>query len=84
MERKIKEGMIKYKDKNNGIFFKVRSLWDAKPKEFFPSNEFFYLDTNSLETLKPGQGAALYKLQGKLVRERVKRTGPEPEYLGLY
>lgn len=84
MERKIKEGIINHQNPNNGIFFRVRSLWEAKPKEFFPSNKFFYLDTNSLNILHGDQGKLLYDLQSKLIKKRVKLYGPEPEYIGLY
>lgn len=84
MERKIKEGIEKHNDVNNGIFFRVKSLWEAKPESFFPSKKYFYIDTDTLKIVPESQGKILYSLQKKLIKEKVRISGPEPEFIGLY
>jgi len=84
MERKIIEGIKKHNDPSNGIFFKVRSLWQAKPKEYFPSNQFFYIDTDSLKKINPLRGESLYQLQKKFIQDKIEISGPEPEMVGLF
>jgi len=83
MEKKIKEAVIRQDDPNLEIFYKVRSLWQAKPKEFFPSNKFFYLDTDSYDKMDPGFGEKLYNIQKKLLQAKKFRGELEPEDIGL-
>lgn len=83
MERKIKEAVARQHDPNLEIFYKVRSLWQAKPKEFFPSGEFFYIDTDSYEKVNPSFGEGLYNLQRKLILMKKERGELEPEDIGL-
>jgi len=84
MERKIKEAIMNQHDLNNGIFWKVKSLWQAKPEKFFPSKEFFYVDTNTFDKISPDFGEKLYQAQSKLIKDRIDKKGVEPEYIGLY
>ena len=83
MERKIKEAITRQGDPTLQIFYKVHSLWQAKPEKFFPSKEYFYIDTDTFEKIKPGFGEELFDLQLSLL-ERKKRLGLlESEDIGL-
>ena len=56
-DRHIKEARIK--GKKSEIFWKRRSLGEAKPNWFFPSNKFFYIDTSTYEDV-PEDAALKY------------------------
>ena len=83
MERKIKEAVTRQGDPNLEIFYRVRSLWEAKPKEFFPSGKFFYLDTDSYDKMDPGIGENLYSLQYKLLLMKKAKGDLEAEDIGI-
>ena len=47
LERKIRQCAELGDD--SGIFFRRRSTWSAKGKAFFPSNDFFFVDVDTLD-----------------------------------
>ena len=47
LERKILQASELGDD--SGIFFRRRSTWSAKGKAFFPSNDFFFVDVNTMD-----------------------------------
>ena len=83
MERKIKDAVRRQDDPNLEIFYKVRSLWQAKPPEFFPSKKYFYLDTDSYDKVNPDFGEKLYSLQYKLLELKKMRGELEAEDIGI-
>jgi hypothetical protein len=83
MEKKIKEAVARQGDPTLPIFYKVHSLWDAKPDKFFPSKKYFYIDTDTFEKLDPTFGAKLYNLQIKLLERKKRLRLLEPEDIGL-
>ena len=83
MEKKIKEAVTRQGDPTLPIFYKVHSLWDAKPDKFFPSKEYFYIDTDTFEKLDPAFGAKLYDFQLKLLERKKRLKLLEPEDIGL-
>lgn len=83
MERKIKEAITRQGDPTLQIFYKVHSLWQAKPKKFFPSKEYFYIDTDTFEKLRPGFGERLFKLQISLLERKKRLRLLEAEDIGL-
>jgi len=52
LERKIRQALELGDD--SGIFFRRRSTWSAKGKAFFPSNEFFFVDVDTLDEVTEG------------------------------
>jgi len=83
MEKKIKEAVTRQGDPTLQIFYKVHSLWDAKPDKFFPSKKYFYIDTDTFEKLDPAFGAKLYNLQLSLLNRKKRLKLLEPEDIGL-
>lgn len=51
LERKIKEGKSVGIEKLN-MFIRSRSLWEAKGKKYFDLDNYFVIDTDSLEIIK--------------------------------
>ena len=83
MEKKIKEAVTRQGDPTLSIFYKVHALWDARPDKFFPSKEYFYIDTDTFEKLKPGFGEKLFQLQLSLLERKKRLKLLEPEDIGL-
>ena len=83
MEKKIKEAITRQGDPTLQIFYKVHSLWQAKPEKFFPSKEYFYIDTDTFEKIKPGFGEELFDLQFSLLKRKKRLKLLEPEDVGL-
>ena len=83
MEKKIIEGLNKQDDPKSGIFFKVKSLWEAKPDDFFPSKKYFYVNTDTMGKIQPAKGKALYNLQKKLLVRKMARVEMEVDDMGL-
>lgn len=83
MERKIKEAITRQGDPTLQIFYKVHSLWQAKPDKFFPSKEYFYIDTDTFEKIKPGFGEKLYEFQISLLERKKRLKMLESEDIGL-
>jgi hypothetical protein len=83
MERKIKEAVARQGEDNLATFYKVKSLWQAKPDKFFPSKKYFYIDTDTFEKIDPIFGEKLYTLQHSLLVRKKKMKLLEPEDIGL-
>lgn len=83
MEKKIKEAVSRQDDLNLQIFYKVHSLWQAKPEKFFPSKEYFYIDTDTFNKIEQVFGEKLFKLQISLLERKKRLKLLEPEDIGL-
>jgi len=68
LERKVKEAIDLGKLSN--VFFRKRTLWEAKGKKFYPSNQYFYINTETLEEVNPGRAEKLIKLKNMLSEMR--------------
>jgi hypothetical protein len=67
-ERKIKEAMMLGEDSR--IFFAAMPLWEAKGKKFYSFDDFFYIDTETLEVVDESEGKILYTVQELLRKEK--------------
>lgn len=83
MEKKIKEAVARQGDPNLQTFYKVRSLWQAKPDKFFPSRKYFYIDTDTFKKIDPEFGEELFNLQLGLLERKKRLRLLEPEDIGL-
>ena len=66
------------KENHSGSVF-----WEAKPESFFPSGEFFYINTDTLKKIEAGRARSIYSLQKKLLERKRIRGEIEAEDIGL-
>jgi hypothetical protein len=83
MEKRIKEAVARQGDPTLPIFYKVKSLWQAKPEAFFPSKKYFYVDTDLMEILDENYASKLYNFQDKILRIKKDLHLLEPEDIGI-
>lgn len=66
LEKKIKQaeelGPI------SGVFWRKRTLWQAKGKKFFSSGKYFYINTDTLEEVELSMGEKIVAFRNLLIK----------------